>query len=263
MLISTIAWRCSHDAAAEGFGGFYVIAAGAGTGKTALLTAGVRQAHRLGFTVLADAASHRDMTPPFGVAARLLGMNDCGNVPASMDDLHQRLDKLVANGPVLVAVDDCQWLERESLEWLCALSTRGGLHRPLAVMLTVSVGEPSRDPELIEELRTLSARPLRLPGLDVEATEKLLSHRLGTVPDASFAAKCGQLTLGNPLLLTLLADAMLDHGVEPTAEHLGSCTRSTWAPSHGSCSPACSAYPRTGRPSPRYSLFWAGPAIST
>lgn len=83
-------------------------------------------------------------------------MNDSGNVPASMDDLHQRLDKLVANGPVLVAVDDCQWLERESLEWLCALSTRGGLHRPLAVMLTVSVGEPSRDPELIEELRTLA-----------------------------------------------------------------------------------------------------------
>ncbi|MFE7439452.1 LuxR C-terminal-related transcriptional regulator [Streptomyces chartreusis] len=201
-------------AAADGLGGMQVVAAGAGAGKTALLAAAVRQGRELGFTVLSDKAAYRDLTPPFGVAARMMGMNG-EDYPTEMAQLHHRLDQLVAAGPVLIVVDDCQWLDRETVEWLCSLAGRGG-SRTLAVVVAVSLGEPSRDPELIEELQALSTRPLHLPALDEEATAQLLARWIGTKPDASFTAQCTHLTSGNPLLLTLLAGAVLEQGIQPT-----------------------------------------------
>jgi DNA-binding CsgD family transcriptional regulator len=180
----------------------------------------VRHGQALGFTILADAASYRDHTPPFGAAARLVGIGRGDGHAPGMTDLHERLDQLVTAGPVLIAVDDCQWLDPESVEWLCTLPARYG-HRRLAVLLAVGAGEPSRDHELIEELQALCTRQLHLPDLDNQAIGSLLAGRLGSAPDAVFTAACAELTTGNPLLLTLVADALLEHGVEPIAGNVG------------------------------------------
>ena len=64
--------------------------------------------------------------------------------------------RLAAEYPVLVAVDDLQYLDSPSLRWLSALPQRVD-HARIAVVVTVCPGEPCADPAVLDELLAVSA----------------------------------------------------------------------------------------------------------
>ncbi|MFJ2955050.1 AAA family ATPase [Streptomyces sp. NPDC087270] len=244
-------------AAAEGAGRVVVVSAGAGTGKSALLDAALDRARREGFMVLSarGISSERDL--PFGLVSRLfepvagelahvggpfadLG-SDGSNSPsgttgsagapvptastttpgpvlsAELHSFHRALARLSTRAPVLVAVDDLQYLDRESLRWLSALPQRVDRAR-IAVMLTVCPGEPCADPAVLDELLAVSAVELHPADLSAPATSAVIERALAAAPDGQFVAAVMREAGGNPLSVTELTSALRDQAVSPTSD---------------------------------------------
>ncbi|WP_328466074.1 helix-turn-helix transcriptional regulator [Streptomyces sp. NBC_00448] len=243
-------------AAADGAGRVVVVSAGAGAGKSALLDAALDRARREGFTVLSarGISSERDL--PFGLVSRLFepvagelahiggpfaelgsgGSNSpaaktgsAGAPPtaptstpgrvlsAELHSFHRALARLSTRAPVLVAVDDLQYLDRESLRWLSALPQRVDRAR-IAVMLTVCPGEPCADPAVLDELLAVSAVELHPADLSAPATSAVIERALATAPDGQFVAAVMREAGGNPLSVTELTSALRDQAVSPTSE---------------------------------------------
>lgn len=235
-------------AAAEGDGRVVVVSAGAGTGKSALLDTALDRARSRGFTVLSarGISSERDL--PFGLVNRLFEpvaaeLADVGppfteyrpggpGSPASgsptpgspssalsveLHALHRALAHLSTRSPVLVAVDDLQYLDRESLRWLSALPQRVD-HARIAVMLTVCPGEPCADPAVLDELLAVSAVELHPADLSVPATSEVIERALAAAPDGPFVAAVMREAGGNPLSVTELTSVLRDREVAPTSD---------------------------------------------
>ncbi|MFC5032549.1 ATP-binding protein [Streptomyces sp. DSM 41987] len=229
--------------AAEEAGRVVVVSAGAGTGKTALLDDAVRRARRSGFTVLTARGSSAERDLSFGLVSRLFepvlpdlveaGLVTCaGSVSrarelpvtrpageASLTELyalHRGLAHLASRAPVLVAVDDLQWLDRQSLRWLSTLPQRVE-HARIAVLLTVCPGEPCTDAAALDELLAVSTVELHPASLGAPAVATLVERALAAPPDASFVASFLRETGGNPLCVTELTEVLKDRAVTPTA----------------------------------------------
>ncbi|MEV6005952.1 LuxR family transcriptional regulator [Streptomyces sp. NPDC051976] len=211
------------DGAARGAGRVVVVRAGAGAGRTALLLETVRRARGAGFTVLTarGIASEREL--PFGLTGRLFAPvapgagADASDQAAQLMALHRELAALAARAPVLVAVDDVQLLDRESLRWLSALPGRVD-HARIAVLLTLCPGEPCADPAVLDELLVDSAVELRPAALGAQEAAVLVERCLGAAPDPAFTAALLRVTGGSPLAVTELAAALRDAAVPPTAD---------------------------------------------
>jgi DNA-binding CsgD family transcriptional regulator len=211
--------RQAIDNAAMGNGALLVVSAGAGIGKTTLLNAAVSQGRERGFAVLTAGGSFPERGDAFEVVQRLFACS--GGIPASdgqpeLHQLHEALRRLAANAPVLVAVDDCQWVDMPSLHWLSTLAWRVR-HMPVLVVMSICEGEPCVDEALLDELRASSERELRPQALVAPSAAILIEGILGTTPDPVFLTACMDSTRGNPLLLTALARSLGEHGVAPTA----------------------------------------------
>ena len=235
------------DSAAAGTGRLLVIAGGVGVGKSALLDAAVGRARDKGFTVLPARGHIAERDIRFGVAGRLFaqfewqlteadradlaallprasGLIPAQRLPREEPDgapdelyvLHRALNRLAAGGPVLVAVDDLQWVDAPSLRWLSDLAVRVE-RAPVALLIGISDGEPGADPGLLDELLASSATEIRPAALSVPATAQVLERDLGVAPDPRFATECATLTGGNPLLLTTLSGALVEQRITPTA----------------------------------------------
>ncbi|MDJ0345181.1 AAA family ATPase [Streptomyces sp. H10-C2] len=230
--------------AAENAGSVVVINAGAGMGKTALLDAAVHLARRSGFTVLTARGSSPERDLPFGLVSRLFepalpelveaGLDTgadslCGaleppvTLPAGetpMAELHalnRALAYLASRAPVLVAVDDLQSLDRQSLRWLSTLPQRID-HARIAVILTLCPGEPCTDPAVLDELLAVSAVELHPADLSVPATSGVIERTLAVAPDRAFTAAFMREAGGNPRFVTELTAVLRDQGVKPTAD---------------------------------------------
>ncbi len=218
-------------AAAQGCGSVVVVGSGAGTGKTALLDAAVRRARQDGFTVLTARGSAAERDLPFGLANRVfesvprepaavrVPAGTAGDGEGSMADLcalHRELARQAAQGPVLLAVDDLQWVDRASLRWLSALPQRVD-HAPIAVLLTVCPGEPAADAALLDEVLAASAVELHPAGLSAPDTATLLERAVGAPADGAFLAVVMRETAGNPLCVTELAAVLRDQAIAPAA----------------------------------------------
>lgn len=242
-------------AAAEGAGSVVVVRGAAGAGKTALLDAAVHRARLGGFTVLRVRGSSAERELPFGLASRAFeplaaepvavgaqSRSEAGSTadpssgasrlsearelpfarplgeatPAGLHILHRALAHLASRAPVLLAVDDLQWADRQSLRWLSTLPQRVD-HARIAVLLTVCPGEPCTDPAALDELLAASAVELHPADLGAQATAAVLQRALGTVPDASFVAAFTRETGGNPLVANELAAVLKDRAIVPGA----------------------------------------------
>lgn len=215
--------------AAEHAGRVVVVNAGAGTGKTAVLEAAVHRARRSGFTVLTARGSAPERALPYGLVSRLFApvVPEIAELPfagpadepslAELCAVHRALSQLASQAPVLVAVDDLQWLDRQSLRWLSTLPQRVDQAR-IAVLLTICPGEPCADPDVLDELLAVSAVELRPAELSVPATSALIERTLAATPDRSFVAAVMREAGGNPLYVTELASVLRDQAVTPTAD---------------------------------------------
>lgn len=236
------------DAALEsvcaGTGAVIVIEAEAGIGKTALVAVARERAHGRGMAVLDARGTELEAAYPFGVVRqcvepvlRAAGERDrerllsgaaalaapvlidapAGGEVASFGVLHGLywlLANLAEHGPLLLAVDDAQWVDEPSLRFLAYLARRV---ESLPAALLVATRPIIHDDEQQGVLAGLLADPvceLLAPlALGEAAVAQLLgeSDDAGTV-DAAFSRACHHATGGNPFLLRELTRTLREQG---------------------------------------------------
>ena len=215
------------DAARLGDGGLLVIRGEAGTGKSTLLAFARERADGIqvlraggiaGESEIAFAGLLELLRPALGYLealpeARAEALRGAlGLAPGVERDRFAigaaTLSLLAAaaeDSPVLVAVDDAQWLDTASLEALLF-----AVHRmasdPVAVILTERDGESSR-------LDTTGGAVLALGGLDQQSTTQLAESATGSMLAPGQADRLYRLTGGNPLAVLELDNH--DAVVEP------------------------------------------------
>jgi DNA-binding CsgD family transcriptional regulator len=171
--------------------------------------------------VVDGASGHADLFAGAAAPAARLFERDEGRSPrtdADFEALHS-LYWLVVNladqAPLLVLVDDCQWVDPESLRFLAYLAQRiEGL--PIAMLLA---GRPPVDEagSLWAQVRSRpSAIALYPRPLSQSAAVALARERLGAQAAEEFCRACHAATGGNPLFLRELLRALEAAGVAPT-----------------------------------------------
>ena len=122
---------------------------------------------------------------------------------------------LSAIKPLLVLVDDLQWVDEPSLT---ALELLAGRIRHLRVVMVVTVreGDPLAERPAAAAIVSAAALRLRPRPLSQAGAAKLVRAKLGRECDEAFGLACHEATGGNPLLLTGLALAWAVGGELPT-----------------------------------------------
>jgi DNA-binding SARP family transcriptional activator len=196
----------------------------AGIGKTRLLDELRRLAVGAGVRVRSARSSPLEQDFEWGVVRQLLGpgVDDAvgrGDRFATLRGLCDVTTKLADDAPFVLCVDDIQWGDEASLQFLAYLVRRlEGL--PLLVVLAVRSGETRAADDLLAELAGNETVSVIHPApLTEQGTAALVTDRLGRGADA-FVATCHRMTSGNPLLLRQLLRALADHGVPPDAAHV-------------------------------------------
>ncbi|MFZ0089236.1 MAG: AAA family ATPase [Solirubrobacteraceae bacterium] len=243
------ALREGLDRARGGEGTLLLIEGPAGIGKTQLGRGARAAAEQAGITPLTARGSELEQPFAFGVvrqlleqvtgdgreradlfggaalpAARLFTPDEHlardGNVGfEALHSLYWLIVNLADQGPLLVLVDDCQWVDLDSLRFLSYLASRiEGL--PVAMVLA------SRTPDTpvsdaASPWSQLTARPSAVAlyprPLSESAAVALVRERLGADADEEFCRACHAATDGNPLFLRELLQGLTAAAVVPSA----------------------------------------------
>ncbi|KOX24436.1 hypothetical protein ADK67_19120 [Saccharothrix sp. NRRL B-16348] len=215
-----------------GRGGAVWVGGEPGIGKSALLATGLSRAAEAGCRVAWAAGDEFGPRTPLRVlldcldvtessadprraalAQALRGTADASDdpVPLVIERLLGLIDELCDEAPLVIVVDDLQWVDEASvLLW----------HRLLRVarqwpLLLVAAGRPVPRRADVEQVRRAvvgsGGRVVELGPLSDESVTAMLTERLGAPPGRSLRAVIG-LTAGNPLYTKDLVDVMLREG---------------------------------------------------
>jgi DNA-binding NarL/FixJ family response regulator len=245
--------RSSLAGLARGAGSVLAIAAPAGLGKTALLRLAREQARDRGFLVLSARGAQLEANFAFGVVRQLVepalpgagterelfrtgaaevadglfanaddaaepGPPDGGRPPDPTPMLLYRLYRLVNDlaetKPVVVIVDDMQWVDPSSARFLGFLARRVDT---TAITLIVSArsSRHQHDESLDEILAAAETLLLRPRCLTRSAVAELMRCEFGRDCDEEFSAACHAITGGNPLFLRELLRTLAAAGIAP------------------------------------------------
>ncbi|WP_307705239.1 LuxR family transcriptional regulator [Streptomyces sp. V1I6] len=224
---------------ASGTGRIAVISGPVASGKTALLHRVLELTAEAGPRVLTAVTSPAEQAMPFGVVEQLLRDAQAaadrlplhspagpGAAPASeprtesepvpaeiLMAFHSQLGGVCAQGPVLIAVDDVQYADPQSLHCLAhALLRAPSSGAAMSLMVTRGPDACGTPPRILEELLyQLRGLHIRLSPLSVDGVGRLLAARApeaGTKKPAAHASRSAPLaaslhaaTGGNPLLV--------------------------------------------------------------
>jgi DNA-binding CsgD family transcriptional regulator/tetratricopeptide (TPR) repeat protein len=231
--------RGAVDEARSGRGRIVLIEGEAGIGKTSLVEACLAQCGDA-FQVLRTRAHELDRHRPFGAFveplaappdlaeseaaefARLLAgeqpradlhlVHEPGAHLHLLEAILAALERLWMSRPLLLAVEDVQWADPESLACLYHLARRLPMV-PAAMFLTYrpSPHRPELD-ALIGSVLGLGALTIPLGPLEPQAVSDLAAQVLGAPPGSTLARQLDR-TGGNPLFVSALLDAMREEGV--------------------------------------------------
>lgn len=162
------------------------------------------------------------------LAASVLGDDGAGALidPASARHaIYWLLANLADEQPTALLIDDAQWCDGPSLDWLLYVARR--VERlPVLVILTAGVAEPDAPATVFE---TLAAQPavdlVKLLPLSLEGTVALLSEIYGAAVEHKFATACYEWTGGNPHFVAEVAAELTAQGLAPgeaASDRLGS-----------------------------------------
>ena len=196
-------------AALTGTPSVVVVAGDAGIGKSSLVRAVAERAGRLGagvgVGVCLDVSSQRPQGPVVEAMRQLGAETAAGDVTEVVRAVAQR----VAQGPVLMVLEDLQWAEAGTRDVVRTLAhTMDGRLMLLATVRTEDV--PRRHPagDLVRDMtRSPHCSVVELGPLDEPALRLLAAQRLGADPDPELGARLLQRSEGNPLYAEELLDA--------------------------------------------------------
>ena len=161
------------------------------------------------------------------VGARALGMV-AGEAPADGFAAMHGLFWLCANraerGPMVLVVDDAQWVDDPSLDWLGYMARRLD---DLAVLLVLGLrtGDVGAErPELVSMAEGARERIVLAP-LTGRAVVAIVRAQLDPNADAEFCRACCELTRGNPLFVRELLAAAREEGIVARVESLDALRR--------------------------------------
>lgn len=246
------AGEAALDAAAGGNGVAVLIEGPAGVGKTTLLRSFDALARDRGFTTLGARASpvegaeawigvrrlfdrtihradpgerERLLTGAAVNAAPALGLESpAGGVLdpfTCIHGLYWLVGNLANDGPLLICVDDVQWLDEPSARWLTHMASRSA-DLPIALVLTRRAGEPAFAAQLLDQLEDFAeVERLSLRELSEAGSTALVRTELGDEADESVLASCHSATGGNPLFLVELCRELARSDKAPGSVDVG------------------------------------------
>jgi DNA-binding NarL/FixJ family response regulator len=128
--------------------------------------------------------------------------------------------ELAARAPLLVAVDDLQWLDAPSVRMLDFAVRRLGTAR-VGLLATRRVGDPRAERLGLERaLPDERVVRVRVGGLSVAALHHVLQAKLGRVLPRPVVVRVAQATDGNPLFAVEIARVLLEGGVPAPGQPL-------------------------------------------
>ncbi|WP_235092508.1 helix-turn-helix transcriptional regulator [Streptomyces sp. A1-5] len=238
---------------AEGTGGISLIKGPVGGGKTALLRMFVEDVGARRGVVLEAVASRREMEVPFGVLDQLFRALPCSaeqrRTRALLNDgasklsdspsgvgmeylrnqanrqLWSSLQQLSEKAPVVIAVDDLQYVDLPSLESLLYFAAHLRSARVAIVVTHTECPLSSRNRERTLLVTELLRQPcfdlLRLDPLSTDGVAELLADRTGLVVNRAVARTWHRVSGGSPFLLKALIEDHLAAEPEPGSDPLG------------------------------------------
>ena len=188
----------------------------AGLGKTALLEAAIAEACQLGFEVARAQGAAAEVALPFGYVSQLFPDEGAEDVPGFVATLPPQERAAVAwqglrgwalqrrRHPVLLALDDLHWADRDSLMLLGLLARQRG---PARLSLVGALRPwPGEAASLAEALAMDGqGEVVRLVPLSTAASMELVTRLAGSAAAEQLAPYLDELCAGNPLLLNQLA----------------------------------------------------------
>lgn len=205
---------------AAGIGGVILIEGDAGIGKSALLRHAARAAAVSGADVLRVGGDEWAQRRPFGVVEALFGTL-AGSVAISSGDVGGSarfavqeavidiVERRVARRPLLVAVDDLQWVDAPSSAVLAALCRRTA---DLALLVVAATRPHSASaPGVPAVASTDGIETIMLHPLDPTAVEQIAAVALGASPGPRLRAHLARAS-GNPFFVTEVLRALRDAG---------------------------------------------------
>jgi len=215
--------------AATGSGRTVLLAGPAGIGKSSLVEHARTLARGAGFLVLCSSATPVSTALPHGVVRDWLGPHVRAGRPgaapfdgpaadlaeamgtasaphqvwnlASLDyALTWALESLAESQPLLLTVDEVQWVDLASLQVLDLLSARLQHHLPVLLLLALRTGEPTPAAEVLKRIAGRAARLEPAP-LSVVGVEQVRRELSGTAPEGPSAQELHRVTGGVPFLL--------------------------------------------------------------
>ncbi len=227
--------------------GLLVIAGEPGIGKTTLWNEAVRRARALGYRVLSSRPVPSDAGLPHVALTDLLRPvpdEALGPLPVPQrraleaallraepgdSDVDPRavgtaltalLDRMAAGGPLMLAVDDAQWLDPASARVL-AFALRRLENRPLAVLAAVRVAEPGRRGGGFAPVESaLSGDRLDVGPLTVAAIHQMFRQVLGTSFARPLLVRIHRAAAGNPFYALEIAREIQRVGVPSPGQPL-------------------------------------------
>jgi DNA-binding CsgD family transcriptional regulator len=242
------ALRTALADAVAGSGRLVLVEGNPGAGRTSLLAAAEALGAEAGMTTLSARGGAFESAEGFGLVRQLFeravaraaptererllaGAAALAAVPLALDagapspppdpaqvrhGLYWLLANLADRGPLTLLIDDAQWADIPSLEWLL-YAVRRIERLPILVVAATAAGDPQTPRALLDALAvepiaaSLSLAPLSEAGTAV-ALAALLDRP--SVDDA-FARACHEWTGGNPHYVTETAAALAEAKIEP------------------------------------------------
>jgi DNA-binding NarL/FixJ family response regulator len=201
-----------------GRGSVVLVTGPAGIGKTTLLAEAASLAADVGILVFSGGGDPAAQAVPLGAILDALVSTDDPSVdPARLRELsrspdqrfwllrelQEALETAARRAPLLVIVDDLQWVDAASASALVTLSRRLATHR-ISWLLALRRGEPADAAlDVVGRLEAAGAAEIRLGVLDDTAVAQVARDILGGEPDEALREVLSRAE-GQPFLLTEL-----------------------------------------------------------
>jgi DNA-binding CsgD family transcriptional regulator len=208
-----------------------VIEGEAGAGKTSIWEAALAGAARGGMRILSARPAEAETSFAYAALGDVLGgqAESVAAMPARqrralevallMDDAEGEtpdqhsvalgllgvLRRLAAQSPLVLAVDDVQWLDAPS-ELVLRFAARRLHELPVGVVVAWRTGDG--EPVPLELDRALALERLGLPPLSLGAVQRLIQNRLGFLPPRPVVRRLHELSGGNPFFALELGRAL-------------------------------------------------------